>query len=65
MPFHDREVYSATEIRERVVRGEDWDKLVPASVATYIKEIFGDERLRELALSDDPKHLKNRHQPPF
>jgi nicotinamide-nucleotide adenylyltransferase len=59
LPFYDREVYSATEIRERVVRGEDWDKLVPASVAAYIKRIFGDERLRELALSDEPKHLKS------
>ena len=59
LPFYDREVYSATEIRERVVRGEDWDKLVPTSVAAYIKRIFGDERLRELALSDEPKHLKS------
>lgn len=65
MPFYDREVYSATEIRERVVRGENWDKLVPTSVATYIKGIFGDERLRELALNDDPKHLKTGHKPPF
>ena len=59
LPFYDREAYSATEIRERVVRGEDWDKLVPTSVAAYIKRIFGDERLRELALSDEPKHLKS------
>ena len=59
LPFYDREVYSATEIRERVVRGEDWDKLVSTSVAGYIKRIFGDERLRELALSDEPKHLKS------
>jgi nicotinamide-nucleotide adenylyltransferase len=59
LPFYDREVYSATEIRERVVRGEDWDKLVPTSVAAYIKRIFGDERLRELALTDEPKHLKS------
>jgi nicotinamide-nucleotide adenylyltransferase len=59
LPFYDREVYSATEIRERVVRGENWDKLVPTSVAAYIKRIFGDERLRELAPSDEPKHLKS------
>jgi nicotinamide-nucleotide adenylyltransferase len=59
LPFYDREVYSATEIRERLIRGEDWDKLVPTSVAAYIRRIFGDERLRELALSDEPKHLKS------
>jgi nicotinamide-nucleotide adenylyltransferase len=59
LAFHDREVYSATEIRERVVRGEDWEKLVPSSVAAYVKRIFGDERLRELAISDDPKHMRS------
>jgi nicotinamide-nucleotide adenylyltransferase len=65
MPFYEREVYSATEIRERLVRGENWDKLVPPSVAAYIRRIFGDERLRELAMSDDPKHSKNGHSPLF
>ena len=65
IPFYDRETYSATEIRERVVRGESWDKLVPASVATYIKSIFGDERLRELAVSDTPKHLRSGQPSPF
>lgn len=57
--FLDRETYSSTEIRERVVRGESWEKLVPDSVAAYIKSIFGDERLKELALSDAPK--QHRH----
>ena len=57
IPFYDREIYSSTEIRERVVRGDSWEKLVPSSVAAYIKSIFGDERLKELALSDDPSHL--------
>ena len=56
IPFYDRETYSSTEIRERVVNGDSWEKLVPTSVAGYIKNIFGDERLRELTLSDDPRH---------
>jgi len=56
IPFYEREIYSSTEIRERVVRGDSWEELVPSSVAAYIKRIFGDERLRELALSDDPRH---------
>jgi nicotinamide-nucleotide adenylyltransferase len=54
--FFDRDIYSSTEIRERVVRGQSWEELVPRPVANYIKSIFGDERLRELALSDDPRH---------
>jgi nicotinamide-nucleotide adenylyltransferase len=56
IPFYDRETYSSTEIRERVVRGDGWEKLVQESVAAYIKSVFGDERLRELTLSDDPRH---------
>ena len=65
LPFYDRETYSSTEIRERVVRGESWEKLVPAPVATYIKDIYGDERLKELALSDKPKRQQNEHYPQF
>jgi nicotinamide-nucleotide adenylyltransferase len=60
IPFYDREIYSSTEIRERVVRGKSWEELVSSTVASYIKSIFGDERLRELALSDEPKH--HRHE---
>ena len=56
IPFLDRETYSSTEIRERIARKGDWEKLVSPSVASYIKSIFGDERLRELALSDKPTH---------
>ena len=65
IPFYDRETYSSTEIRERVVRGDSWEKLVPGSVAAYIKSVFGDERLRELALSDDPRHHGRATNPQF
>ena len=56
IPFYNRDAYSSTEIRERVVQGKSWEELAPPSVAAYIKSIFGDERLRELALSDEPEH---------
>jgi nicotinamide-nucleotide adenylyltransferase len=65
IPFFDRETYSATEIRERVVQGRSWERLVPPSTASYIKSIFGDERLRELALSDKPIHQQHGQQPHF
>jgi len=63
IPFFDRDEYSSTEIRERVVHGKSWEELVSPSVAAYIKNIFGDERLRELALSDQPKN--HVHEPRF
>lgn len=47
-----REVYLATEIRKRMLDGEEWEELVPSSVAKLIKEIEGDGRLRDLNKTD-------------
>jgi nicotinamide-nucleotide adenylyltransferase len=52
VPFHKREVYSATEIRKRILNGENWEELVPKSVANFIKEIDGVARLQDLAKTD-------------
>jgi nicotinamide-nucleotide adenylyltransferase len=52
VPFHKRKIYSSTEIRERMLSGEGWEELVPESVAEFIKEIGGVERLRDLAKTD-------------
>ena len=38
-------------IRDRL-KGEEWESLVPKSVAEYIKKIAGVERLREIAQKD-------------
>lgn len=48
VPFHKRKVYSSTDIRKRMVSGEDWGKLVPKCVADFIEEIDGVNRLRDL-----------------
>ena len=55
VPFHKRGVYSSTEIRHRMLSNKDWTILVPKSVATYILEIDGVERLRDLAKTDELK----------
>jgi len=52
VPFHKREVYSATEIRKRMLNGQNWENLVPKSVAQLIKEISGVERIQDLAKTD-------------
>ena len=52
IPYFRREVYSATEIRRRILCGESWEELVPRSVARFIKEIGGEQRLRDLAKTD-------------
>jgi len=52
MPFIKREVYLATEIRKRMLAGENWKELVPSSVAEFIEEIDGAVRLRQLNKTD-------------
>jgi nicotinamide-nucleotide adenylyltransferase len=52
MPFIKRKIYLATEIRKRMLTGENWKELVPSSVAKFIEEIDGDTRLRQLNKTD-------------
>ncbi len=50
--FFNRKDYSSTEIREKMVKDENWEKLVPKSVRTLIKEIDGVNRLKDLTKTD-------------
>ena len=50
--FFDRKVYSSTEIRGKIVKGQNWEKFVPESVASFIKEIDGINRLKDLTKND-------------
>jgi len=54
VPYQKRDVYSATEIRERMMSGKNWEELVPKTVAAFIKEIDGVQRLRDLNKKDKP-----------
>ena len=51
--FFQRKTYSSTLIREKMLTGESWTKLVPKSVADFINEIDGVNRLRDLARTDE------------
>lgn len=48
-PLFYRDTYSGTEVRKRMLNGEDWESLVPNSVEEAIKEIDGVERLNHLS----------------
>ena len=52
VPLIKRKVYSATEIRRRMINEENWEELVPISVADFIREIDGSVRLKELIKTD-------------
>jgi len=52
IPFFERNFNSATEIRKRMLRDASWETLLPKSVARFIKEIHGVERLKDLTKTD-------------
>jgi nicotinamide-nucleotide adenylyltransferase len=50
--FFERKIYSSTDIRTKMIKNEEWKKLVPKSVAAFITEIDGVNRLTDLTKSD-------------
>lgn len=48
-PLFNREIYSGTEVRRRILEDEDWESLVPASVTDVINEIQGVPRIKHLS----------------
>jgi nicotinamide-nucleotide adenylyltransferase len=46
--LYDREKYSGTEVRRRILAGENWQELVPESVVKIIEKVNGIERITEL-----------------
>jgi nicotinamide-nucleotide adenylyltransferase len=50
--FFQRKLYTSTLVREKMLKGESWTTLVPKSVADFINEIDGVNRLRDLNRTD-------------
>jgi nicotinamide-nucleotide adenylyltransferase len=50
--MYERDTLSGTKIRERILNGKPWKKLMPPAVVQVIKEIDGDERLCQIARED-------------
>ena len=50
--FFERKNYNSTLVREKMLKDESWTSLVPKSVAKFITEIDGVNRLRDLARTD-------------
>ncbi len=48
-PLYNREIFSGTEVRRRMLEDEDWESLVPRSVSAVINEINGVERIKHLS----------------
>jgi nicotinamide-nucleotide adenylyltransferase len=52
IPLFDRQTYSSTYVREKMLKDESWTTLVPKAVADFIKKIDGVNRLRDLSRTD-------------
>jgi nicotinamide-nucleotide adenylyltransferase len=50
--FYERKDYNSTLVREKMLKGDSWSSLVPKSVAEFITEIDGVNRLRDLSRTD-------------
>ncbi len=48
VPLLNRPLYMATEVRQRMANGGNWEDLVPSPVAEYLKEIGGVDRVRRI-----------------
>jgi nicotinamide-nucleotide adenylyltransferase len=62
-PLYQREKYSGSEIRRRMLNDEQWEQLVPHVVADIISQIDGVNRLKEVSREDrHQSDLANKHQ---
>jgi nicotinamide-nucleotide adenylyltransferase len=50
--FYERKDYNSTLVREKMLQDDSWASLVPKSVAGFITEIDGVNRLRDLNRTD-------------
>ncbi|HJW65381.1 MAG TPA: nicotinamide-nucleotide adenylyltransferase [Candidatus Bathyarchaeia archaeon] len=50
--FFERKDYNSTLVREKMLQDDSWTSLVPKSVADFITEIDGVNRLRDLNRTD-------------
>jgi len=53
IPFFERKTFSSTLIRGKMLKGQGWEELVPKSVAAFIREIDGVNRIQDLSKSDE------------
>jgi nicotinamide-nucleotide adenylyltransferase len=52
-PLYQREKFSGTEIRRRMLSNEPWKHLVPIAAANVIEEIDGVRRLKDVFRNDE------------
>ncbi|WP_134670748.1 nicotinamide-nucleotide adenylyltransferase [Halorussus marinus] len=51
-PMFNRDVLEGTEVRERMILGDDWESLVPEAVVEVVEECGGLDRIQQVSDSD-------------
>jgi nicotinamide-nucleotide adenylyltransferase len=51
-PMFNREVLEGKEVRERMIKGKNWEPLVPDEVAEVVEETNGIERIQRVSETD-------------
>ncbi|WP_254528888.1 nicotinamide-nucleotide adenylyltransferase [Natrinema gelatinilyticum] len=51
-PMFNRDVLEGTEVRERMINGDDWQTLVPKAVVEVVEEMNGIERIQMVSDTD-------------
>jgi len=52
VPFFERQLYSSTIVREKMLLDDSWRTLVPKTVLEFIRDIDGVNRVRDLNRND-------------
>jgi nicotinamide-nucleotide adenylyltransferase len=58
LPKFNRGTYQGTEIRRRMIAGEEWRDLVPLPVFKFLEDIHAEERLRLLSSAPEAVRLQ-------
>ncbi|MHA1223432.1 MAG: nicotinamide-nucleotide adenylyltransferase [Candidatus Heimdallarchaeaceae archaeon] len=53
IPLVNRKEYSGKDIRNKMIKGEKWDHLVPEIILPLIEKYKGVERIKQLNLTDE------------
>ncbi len=62
VPMHRRSILEATEIRRRILKGEDWRDLVPPAVYKIVCEVDGERRIRDLGNTDRAPRIEREQR---
>jgi len=53
MKIYDRNKYSGTEIRKRMMNEDEWEDLVPKQIVPYLKKLDANKRLAAVIVKDE------------